>query len=180
MNVKALKRFSFLFVPLLFILLGFLLYSQSFSGSYYFDDYYRIVFNPVIQNTTMFTHSLLSFSWLLDSRIIPDITFYLNYSLFGLETWSFRLVNLVIHIINACLVFQITRKLLNQMPSTSSSFTVAFLVALFFLMHPIQTSAVTYIVQRMEILATTFYLIGFFCFMHFMDIIQLNKIFITH
>ncbi|MFA5779130.1 MAG: tetratricopeptide repeat protein [Elusimicrobiota bacterium] len=91
------------------------------------------------------------------SRPIVYFTFTLNYYLGKLNTFGYHLFNLVIHIFNAILLFFLTKKIVLYLYK-KDSVVFSFFVALFFAVHPINTSAVTYIFSRSDVLATFFYI----------------------
>jgi len=101
------------------------------------------------------------------------ITFALNYFFSGGfdHTFGFKLTNLIIHIINGFLVFLVfkflTRLQQKRDNKPESGYLdqdnigyVALALAVFWTMHPIQTNAVLYIVQRMTTLSAFFVLLG--------------------
>ncbi|MEW6109937.1 MAG: tetratricopeptide repeat protein [Nitrospirota bacterium] len=92
-----------------------------------------------------------------------------------MDTVGYHIVNLIIHIINALLVYWFvvltfkTSYFLKITQSPHPPFTkggqgginlIALFSALLFVSHPIQTQAVTYLVQRFTSLATFFYLLS--------------------
>ena len=86
-------------------------------------------------------------------------TFMVNYAIGGLKVEGYHYVNILIHIINAFLVYFFLFYTFKKVEAGELwSRTIAFSSALFFAVHPIQTQSVTYIVQRMESLASLFYL----------------------
>lgn len=96
-------------------------------------------------------------------RPVTYLTFSFNYLISGLNPVSFRIVNLAIHIINSLLVFACIRLFLSVAPScvNVNRTSVRFITtasAFIFLLHPMQTESVTYIVQRFASLAALFYL----------------------
>jgi len=101
------------------------------------------------------------------------ITFALNYFFSGGfdHTLGFKLTNLVIHIINGFLVFQvfefltILQRRQENKPGLDnsdfkSSYYTALALAVFWTIHPIQANSVLYIVQRMTTLSAFFVLLG--------------------
>jgi tetratricopeptide (TPR) repeat protein len=103
------------------------------------------------------------------------LSFALNYSVGGLQVFGYHLVNLIIHIANGFLVYSLVL-LLFKAESQHSPLTthdsqpniaswIALAAALLFVAHPIQTQAVTYIVQRFASLVTLFYLITVVCYL---------------
>ena len=140
--------------------LGLLVYSNTFSSPFSFDDIANLQNNPIITDD-----SFESFKQAFESRrAIGIITFKLNYLLTGWSLPWFHLTNIFIHIAVALTGYQLTR-LLMKTPYTEKyadegfrQLPIPFFVALFFVVHPVQTQAVTYVVQRFSSLATLFYL----------------------
>ncbi len=98
-------------------------------------------------------------------------------SLGGLRPFGYHLINNLIHVINATLVYYLvvltfrtpffrTYYASRLTPDTSHYF-IAFSSAFIFIAHPIQTQAVTYIVQRATSMATMFYLISLIMYIKF-------------
>ena len=158
---------------LIIALLGFLVYSNTFNAPFQFDGIINIVENTFIRNIANFIledpsemqlHPELQRS--LRSRAAGYFTFALNYRAHGLDVRGYHAVNLAIHIINALLVYFIVvltfrTPFLNSSVVKEQSGCIAFLAALLFVCHPVQTQAVTYICQRFASLATLFYLASF-------------------
>jgi tetratricopeptide (TPR) repeat protein len=144
------------------VLLGLLAYSNTFHVPFLFDDKQNIINNPVMRELGSF----------LDPEAFPKIgmryvgffTFALNYTLHGLNVTGYHILNIAIHLINAILVYVLvqltfrTPQMRGIDPGSRFSDGVAVFSALLFVSHPVQTQAVTYIVQRFASLATLFYL----------------------
>jgi len=148
-----------IFVELLAISLAtVLVYSNTFEASFHLDDVPNI-----IRSTE--AHSLLGPSpW--SSRYLGYLSFALNYRLGGLKVVGFHVLNLLIHTGNALLVFWLTA-LTFRTPALRDSNATPLLrrflplaAGFLFAVHPIQTQAVTYIVQRFTSLATLFFLLS--------------------
>ena len=77
---------------------------------------------------------------------------------------GYHVVNIVIHIITACLLFAVILKLFDTPnlvnKNSGDAYFVALLTAALWAVNPIQTQAVTYIVQRMASMAALFYLLA--------------------
>ncbi len=86
-------------------------------------------------------------------RPLPLISFILNHWLWGPETFSYKIVNLALHLFNGLLITHFLKKL---MPGSM----LAYSVSLLWLIHPLQISTVLYVVQRMTELSAFFMLIG--------------------
>jgi len=145
-------------------------YSNALQGSFVFDDIRNIERNGAIQLTEFDLRRLYVAG--MDSptanRPVTNISFALNY-LFGKhDVRGYHLVNVLVHMVNGLLVYAlafVTLKLLRRTanvravpPSDRFAILVAAVTALVFTAHPIQTQSVTYVVQRMNSLATLFYL----------------------
>jgi tetratricopeptide (TPR) repeat protein len=96
-------------------------------------------------------------------RYVGYLTFALNYRLHGLNVSGYHMANLIIHIVNALLIYffvilSFETPFLSKSELRSYSRQIAVFVALLFACHPIQTEAVTYIWQRVTSLFTMFYL----------------------
>lgn len=95
-------------------------------------------------------------------RPLVNLTFALNYRFGQLDTTGYHIVNLLIHVLNASLLFAVVR---NGLRSTycahrydSVAIGLSFAIALVWAVHPLQTDAVEYISQRTELMVAFFYL----------------------
>ena len=98
-------------------------------------------------------------------RPIACLSFALNWYFGGADTTGYHAVNISIHILNAWLLFLVINTLLRISSSSKAEIpegvlSVSFLAALLWALNPVHTMAVTYIVQRMALLAALFYLAG--------------------
>ena len=95
-------------------------------------------------------------------RPVTNLTFALNWYVHGSNVAGYHLVNLVIHFLNAWLLYLIITGLSRRpvAPETDRGHhrVVALLAALLWALNPIQTQAVTYVVQRYTSLTTLFFL----------------------
>lgn len=148
------RRFHLL-ASLLIAISTLLVYSNTFRATFHFDDTGSILEDYTIRNLGNLTEILKG------SRGIARATFALNYALGGLNVAGYHIVNLAIHITNGILVYFLVFLTLIRIDSLKDrAKRIAVYTALLFAVHPIQTQAVTYIVQRMEILASMFMLTG--------------------
>jgi tetratricopeptide (TPR) repeat protein len=140
------KKFSLIIL----CALGFIIYSNSLGNSFHFDDQLSIVSNLSLRDIA-YPKGIWDF-W--PSRFITYFSFALNYSLHQLNVFGYHLTNLAIHLGAGLLVFQFALLVF----SGPQAQLLAFFAAAIFLAHPLQTQAVTYIVQRAASLAALFYL----------------------
>jgi tetratricopeptide (TPR) repeat protein len=153
----------------LIIAIGIVVYSNTLHAPFYFDDVRQIVTNPLIKDLNYFINLPEGRGREIYSdflvRIVAYFTFALNYAIHGLSVKGYHIVNIWIHIANALLVYSLTilsfkTPLLCCSKVRDRSHLIALFSALIFVSHPVQTQAVTYIVQRLASLATMFYLLS--------------------
>ncbi|WP_109124902.1 hypothetical protein [Dyella sp. C11] len=146
-----------------------LVYWPGLHGGWLFDDYPNIVDNHGVQPSDASVASLVRAALSSPAsdlrRPLASLSFAANYLATGLEPFGWKLVNLLIHLMNGVLVFLLARELL----ATGRQFfaqrglrpdVVAALVAGGWMLLPINLTAVLYVVQREESLANVFVLMG--------------------
>jgi tetratricopeptide (TPR) repeat protein len=131
----------------LLVVLTVLSYLNSLDVPFVFDDALTIVKNVPVRTGEVFYQGMLS------SRHLLAITFGLNYLFGGLDVWSYHVVNIVIHALNALLVFGVVLRL-------DLSRLVSFTASAIWALHPIQTESVSYISSRSETLSALFVFLG--------------------
>lgn len=163
------------------------IYWPGLSGAWLFDDYPNIVDNHGLQITDTHISSLVRAALSSPSsefkRPLASLSFAANYIVAGLDPFSWKLTNVVIHLLNGLLVFLLARALLacvgshrerdhatfsNGLSQTNLASAaerehagmVAALIAAGWMLLPINLTAVLYVVQRMESLANLFVLSG--------------------
>lgn len=172
---KILKKISFSTTVqvLLIVLLCILVYSDTFDYPFAGDDEANISDNPIIRDFEYFKNPseikniryYKDIKKFFESRYIGNLSFALNYRLHGLDVFGYHALNVLIHVINALLVYWLViitfrTPYFRNLQNHNDRNLVAFFSALIFAVHPIQTQAVTYIVQRFTSLATLFYLLA--------------------
>jgi len=174
---KCIVNFSSAFVIscLLFILL--LCYSNSFTASWHFDDNSNIVNNPLLHPKELTLKSVTqTFYSRVDNskklyRPLACLTFGLNWYVGKDMVTGYHIVNVLIHFLCSYLLY-LTIFVLLETPcirekySPNDKFWIAFLSAILWAVNPIQTQAVTYIVQRMTALAAFFCLLCIYLFLN--------------
>ncbi|MCC6503286.1 MAG: hypothetical protein IT362_09155 [Deltaproteobacteria bacterium] len=143
---------AFVLVAAIFTIL---IYSNTFNSAFQFDDLPIIVDNTQLRDLSNLP-AILS-----GQRGLTMATFALNYAISGMDTAGYHAVNLAIHIINTGLVYLLLLYTLRLVNSTEAAARrLSALTALIFAAHPVQTQAVTYIVQRMESLMSLFFVLA--------------------
>jgi len=148
-------------------------YAPSFSGVFLFDDGDAIVDNANLRHLWPLTRAVTAPpDTALAGRPVPTLTFALNYALTPAasrdhNTFGYHAANLAIHLGVALLLFGVVRRTLLSDPLRERwgevSAWLAWIVALIWVVHPLTTSAVTYIVQRAESLMGLFLLTTLYC-----------------
>lgn len=145
----------------LIALSGIAAYSNTLRVPFLFDDIGRIVDEPAIR--TVWPPSVAMQN---SNRPFAQYTFALNYACHKYDVWGYHAVNLTIHVLSALALFGFARSTLRRCaPKYSDHSTlIAFSIAIVWVVHPLNTQAVTYIVQRLESLMGLAYLATLYCF----------------
>ncbi len=152
--------------------LAWIAYYNSLNGVFFFDDIRHLVENPKDIDDTLRS---LFHNPHLPGRAVVDLTFALDYYFHELRTPGYHAVNICIHGLNGFLLFLLIQKLLlslsraekNNEQESSQKFIryLPCVISFLFIVHPLFTSCVNYIIQRYTLMATTFYLLGFLFYM---------------
>ncbi len=159
-------------MPLLLILAGTLAYLNTLPNAFVFDDEPAILLNEQIRDLAGVRTILLGSGESGGSnRPVTELTLALNYALGGGEPAGYHLFNMVIHIFAALALFGLVRRTL-ELPTFSDRFRkqaswIGSAVALLWLLHPLNTQAVTYTIQRGESLAGLCYLFTLYSFVRY-------------
>jgi len=150
---------------LILIIVGSFAYSFNLNNQLFWDDDDWIVNNNYVHAINWdnvkfwFTHDVLAGVGLSSNYYRPFLffTFALNYILLGVKPLVYHLTSNAIHIFNSILVFWLIKSVFKRN-------LLAFLTSLFFLIHPLQTEAVTYISGRGDVLVAMFVLAALLIF----------------
>ncbi len=149
------------------LLAGLVAYHNGFGGPFLWDDYDSVVENPHIRQLWPFWETWQSDSGPTAGRPISAFSFALNYAMGALDPRGYHAVNIGLHLIAGLLAFALVRRTL-QSPRLrervgARSTSLAFAVALVWMVHPLQTEGVNYITQRTELLMGVFFLTTLYC-----------------
>jgi protein O-mannosyl-transferase len=134
-----------------------LIYAPALQGEFQFDDVQSVQRNQKIRSLARFFQPGIVVDVLHGRRVLTELTFALNYAWGGNTTPAFHATNLAIHLATVLCVFFFTRHL-GRRVGLARVDGVALVVASLFALHPMQTQAVAYLVQRSESLASLLYL----------------------
>ena len=134
-------------------------YAGSLDGSFHYDDEHSIEKNLHIRdlgNVDDFFVDPAMFSWDPGKamyRPVLLVSYALNYAWGEYEVTGYHVVNILIHGLNACLVWWLVVLLTERRD-------VALWAGLLFALHPICSEPVNYISSRSESLAALFYMVA--------------------
>jgi tetratricopeptide (TPR) repeat protein len=139
-----------LWLTAILVTLSIVCYCRSLNAPFVFDD--LLNFDEQGQ--------LLS----LDARTRPVITltWWANHALGGTSTFGYRALNLIVHVLCSVALHGLLLQLLPSVAPRrirSEVNGIAFLTALLWTCHPIQTQSTAYVSQRAESIAALFYLL---------------------
>lgn len=170
--VKQVRRNAVFCLSALVIgLAGLAAYHNSFHGPFVFDDEQSILENPTIRHlwpVWMLFSTPAGTGYTITGRPLVNFTLALNYALGGTNVSGYHAFNLLIHLLAGLTLFGVVRRTL-LCPSLrnrfeASSWLLAFIIALLWTLHPLQTESVTYVVQRAETLAAFLLLLTLYAF----------------
>jgi len=150
------------------LIAGALVYANSLSAPFIFDDQTAIIENRRIQQLWPLSVPLSpARETPVAGRPIVSLTFAINYAAGGLDIRGYHLTNLAIHLLAALTLFGLVRRAL-LLPSLAPSFgaqatNLGWIVALIWMLHPLQTETIDYVTQRTESMMGLFYLLTLYC-----------------
>jgi len=146
-------------------------YHNTLGVPFVFDDTGSIVDNPTIRHLWPVARILSPPpNQTVSGRPLLNLTVALNHALSGNRTWSYHACNLLIHIAAGLALFGVVRRTLEQIERwRAGALPAAFGAALLWTLHPLQTEAVTYAIQRAESMMGLFYLLAFYGFIRSAD-----------
>ena len=154
------------------VLLGltFLIYLPGLNGGFLLDDYQNlrglaeIQESPSFENFASFVLTGIGGSL---GRPVALLSFAPQYFYWPVDAASFKYVNLLLHLLNGCLLCWLLVRLGNLLGYTEKQTLMTALIATaVWLLHPIQVSTVFYVIQRMTELCALFTFLGLLAYLH--------------
>jgi hypothetical protein len=134
------------------------------TGGFLFDDYPNIVQKSSVHASEISLEEMAKAAKAYQGTIgrpLATISFALNHAMDGLNPWGYKLGGLLVHLVNSLLVFLLVQRLLALTgDGQRSHLATASVITAVWAVHPLQVSAVLYVVQRMETLSLTFVLVA--------------------
>lgn len=160
-QLQANRKTVFILISL--IILGFITYSTSFHNEFVWDDDFFISQNVLVQSLKnipqMFISNTVSGAGTSSNyyRPIMTLSFALDHALWGGNVFGYHLTNILLHISTAIMLFLWLRIL-------GMEKVMAFALSVIFVVHPIQTEAITYLSSRGDPLYSLFLLLSLYFF----------------
>lgn len=168
----------------LLLIVCLVIFSNTFSNAFIWDDPYLITENPSIRDLSNIPLFFRPYYWNVSHpspgsqalyRPLRTTSFALDYHFWGLNPAGYHLTNLLLHMANVVLVFFVISAIAKA-PSENGLqiaddqgllMSLPFLTALLFAAHPIHTESVTYIKNRSDLLAALFFWSAFLLFIKY-------------
>lgn len=174
-----------LIVFIIFLAIGLAIYANSFSNQFFWDDDDYIVNNIYIKDWNylphFFTKNSIDGSGQITNywRPLVLLSFAVDFHTWGLYPIGFHLTNTLLHILVAWLSFLFLYKLFElfseEKKVSSQNTFIVFLVSLIFLVHPLQTEAITYVAGRADALSSIFCLLSLLFYIYFREKKKIGK-----
>jgi protein O-mannosyl-transferase len=148
------------FWGLLLVAATLLVYQQAWHAGYIWDDDVYVTENKLL--TAPDGLSRIWFSLDSPSQYFPLVytTFRLEHALWGLHPAGYHWVNILLHAVNALLVWRLLGVL--RVPG-------AWLAAAIFALHPVQVESVAWITERKNVLMGLFFLLALLAWVRFVE-----------
>lgn len=160
---------------ILFFLLIVIVYSNTFHASFHFDDFHNITQNFRLHIDDLYPETIYGAAF--DNkrgnkklyRPVSNLSIAVNWYFGQSNVIGYHIFNISIHILTAFFLYLTCFNLLKT-PNLyrqygGNAYFVSVLAACLWALNPIQTQAVTYIVQRMAAMAAMFYIMGIYCYL---------------
>jgi len=148
------------------ILLVTLVYFPTFSGKFILDDNSLVKNNPYIEKSHPITSYLAQEDGITERRDagsyhtgyyrpLINVTYWLDYKLWGMSAPGFRATNLILHLLSCLILYKVLVLL-------TYNRHVCLLATVLFALHPVNTESVSWIVSRNNIVVTIFSLLALY------------------
>lgn len=121
-------------------------YRSTLTADFVYEDPRSVVHQPVVNGQAPWSPFVL--------RSVSNLTYRANYLLGGVNPAGYHLVNVLIHCLNGLILFATARRIVAE--------DFAFASMGLFLLHPMNSQAVSYVSGRTELVACSFVLLALY------------------
>jgi protein O-mannosyl-transferase len=160
--------------------LVFYIFKSSLGYDFVWDDREVIVNNLNIR-TLDFNSIIWAFTNTLGGHYQPLTwsSFIIDFNIWGLESYGFRLTNILIHSFNAVLLMLVINKVIKlfyRLPEDNYGLIISSIFgALIFALHPLRVESVVWITERRDLLSALFILVSFLSYINYRFNTENNK-----
>jgi len=163
-SLRRSRLAHYIFIAILVVIA----YLPIFTGDFVFDDQTLIRDNTYITRLQSVSSYLSQEDGIVDKRDkgllhtgyyrpLLNITYFMDYKIWGMKAYGFRITNLILHILVCFLLYELLLRLTGRQLDS-------FCAVLLFAVHPVHTETVSIIVSRNNILVTIFILISLYSY----------------
>ena len=160
------RRFLVLCV-LSIVILGSIVYANSLSGPFFWDDIVSIKNNIYIQDWSKLWNVFTEYKGSESSIVFPGyrplqlFSYWIDFSIWKLNAFGFHLTNIALHLLASLALFGFTYLLFRNK-------ILSLLSGLFFVCYPVHVEAVSYISSRANSLVMLFTLLSFIFYIKYL------------
>jgi len=156
---------------LVLVALALIVYGVSLANDFVWDDRIYTIGNPVYRD---FNLRAIFFSLANDVEYLPlrDVTYALDYLLWGEKPLGFHLSNLTLFVATTVCSFELARLILQRLAALSGRYLhgyLPFVVAAGFALHPLNAEVVNFITCRNVLVSALFFFLSCICIIRFME-----------
>jgi tetratricopeptide (TPR) repeat protein len=151
-------------LPVAIIVFTAILYSGALqNGITYMDDDEYILNNTYLRDFSWNgIRAIFSNFHNFNYHPLTTLSFWVDYSLWGLNPLPYHLENVLLHLVNVWLVYLLAMKL-------SGKQLTGLIVSLLFAIHPLHVESVAWISERKDVLYALFYLLALLSYVRYLD-----------
>lgn len=133
-------------------------YIPATRGGFIWDDPLYVTNNPTLRTLDGLQRIWFEIGATIQYYPLVFTTFWIDYHFWELNPFGYHLVNVLLHAVNALLLWLILRRF--QVPG-------AWLAAAVFALHPVHVESVAWITERKNVLSGLFYLLATLAYLRF-------------
>jgi protein O-mannosyl-transferase len=159
LNTRYIKYFLILFL----IIISYFVFSNSFNNDFTnYDDELYVINNNYIKDFSIKGIENIFKAFTKDELPLTLLSFAINYKFSGLNPYPYHAVNIIFHLLNIVLVFQLILLITKKI-------NIAFITSLLFGIHPFRVESVSWVTERKDVLYTFFFLLSLLCYIKYIN-----------